>query len=68
MLPIIEVPETIATEMEKYRDVFCRKEGFEHVSWYVTGITDGITNSATIKRHFEKNIDARICYVQREMQ
>ena len=38
MLPIIEVPQTIASGMEKYRDVFCREEGFEHVSRYVTGL------------------------------
>ena len=38
MLPIIEVPEIIASRMEKYRDVFCREEGFEHVSRYVTGL------------------------------
>jgi len=38
MLPIVEVPKTIATGMEKYRDVFCRDEGFDHVSRYVTGL------------------------------
>ena len=36
MLPILEVPET--NGMTKYRDVFCRSEGFEHVSRYVTGL------------------------------
>ena len=38
MLPIISVPQTIANGMAKYRDVFCRDEGFEHVSRYVTGL------------------------------
>ncbi len=38
MLPIISVPETIAKGMAKYRDLFCREEGFEHVSRYVTGL------------------------------
>ena len=38
MLPIIEVPQTIASGMANYRDVFCRDEGFEHVSRYVTGL------------------------------
>jgi len=38
MIPIIEVPKTIASGMEKYRDVFCRDEGFDHVSRYVTGL------------------------------
>ena len=37
MLPITEVPETIALGMENYRDVFCRDEGFDYVSRYVTG-------------------------------
>ncbi|MBM3210823.1 hypothetical protein FJZ33_01285 [Candidatus Poribacteria bacterium] len=38
MLPIIEVPKTIATGMENYRGVFCRDEGFEYVCRYVTGL------------------------------
>jgi hypothetical protein len=38
MLPIVEVPKTIASGMEKYRDVFCKDEGFDHVSRYVTGL------------------------------
>ena len=38
MLPITRVPETIAKGMAKFRAVFCREEGFEHVSRYVTGL------------------------------
>ena len=38
MLPIVEVPETIRNGMQNYRDVFCRSEGFGHVSRYVTGL------------------------------
>ena len=38
MLPILEVPQTIASRMAEYRDVFCREEGFEHVSRYMTGL------------------------------
>ena len=38
MLPIIEVPETIRDGMMNYRNVFCRDEGFEHISRYVTGL------------------------------
>lgn len=38
MLPIIEVPKTIATGMLNYRGVFHREEGFDHVSRYVTGL------------------------------
>jgi hypothetical protein len=38
MLPITRVPETIANGMAKFRTVFCREEGFAHVSRYVTGL------------------------------
>ncbi len=38
MLPIVAVPETIRNGMQNYRDVFCRAEGFDHVSRYVTGL------------------------------
>lgn len=38
LLPIVEVPKTIEEEMEKYREVFFRKEGFEHIKRYVSGL------------------------------
>ena len=38
MLPIVEVPRTISSGMKNYREVFCRDEGFDHVSRYVTGL------------------------------
>jgi hypothetical protein len=38
MLPITRVPETIAQGMAKLRSIFCREEGFEQVSRYVTGL------------------------------
>jgi hypothetical protein len=38
MLPITGIPETIATGLAGFRDLFCRKEGFEHISRYVTGL------------------------------
>jgi len=38
MLPICGVPETIRQGMMEYRELFCRDEGFEHVSRYVTGL------------------------------
>lgn len=38
MLPITRVPETIAQGMAKFRSIFCREEGFEHVSRSVTGL------------------------------
>ena len=36
--PITGIPETIARGMAGFRDLFCRMEGFEHVSRYVTGL------------------------------
>ena len=38
MLPITGIPETIAKGLVGFRDLFCRKEGFEHISRYVTGL------------------------------
>jgi hypothetical protein len=38
MLPLVGVPETIRQSMTAYREVFCRAEGFDHVSRYVTGL------------------------------
>jgi hypothetical protein len=38
MLPITGIPETIARGMRGFRDLFCRMEGFEHISRYVTGL------------------------------
>ena len=38
MLPIVEVPETIRQGLVKYRTLFCRDAGFEHVSRYITGL------------------------------
>jgi hypothetical protein len=38
MLLITRVPETIAKGMAKFRSVFCRDAGFEHVSRYMTGL------------------------------
>lgn len=38
MLPIVEVPEAVRRGLAAYRDVFCRVEGFEHISRYLTGL------------------------------
>ena len=38
MLPMVGVPPTIVAGMKDYREVFCRNEGFEHVSRYVSGL------------------------------
>ena len=36
MVPLVSVPEKIRCGLAPYRDVFCRAEGFEHISRYVT--------------------------------
>lgn len=38
MFPIIEVPESIRQGMLAYRALFCRKEGFDQVSRFGTGL------------------------------
>jgi hypothetical protein len=38
MLPIVGVPATIRQGMARYRDIFCREAGFEHISRYMTGL------------------------------
>src|SRR2546427_9783937 len=38
MVPLVGVPATICRGMAPYRDGFCRAEGFDQVSRYVTGL------------------------------
>jgi hypothetical protein len=38
MVPLVGVPETIRRGLAPYREVFCRAEGFEPISRYVTGL------------------------------
>ena len=38
MIPIVDIPETIAQGMKGYRQVFRRQAGFEHVSRYISGL------------------------------
>lgn len=38
MFPILEIPASISNVLGQYRDVFCREEGFDWVSRYVTGL------------------------------
>ncbi len=38
LLPLVGVPCLIQEGLEPYRDLFCRKAGFEWVSRYVTGL------------------------------
>ena len=35
---MVGVPPTIANGMKQYREVFCRTEGYAHVSRYVSGL------------------------------
>ena len=35
MIPLVGAPPTIAAGMKKYREVFCRDEGFDHVSRWI---------------------------------
>jgi hypothetical protein len=37
-LQAVIVPPMIAQGMKPYREIFCRREGFEHVSRYVSGL------------------------------
>ena len=38
MVPLVGVPETIRLGLAPSREVFCRAEGFDHVSRYITGL------------------------------
>jgi hypothetical protein len=38
MVPFVGVPTTIAKGMSAYREVFCRAQGFEQVSRYISGL------------------------------
>jgi hypothetical protein len=38
MVPLVTIPDTIRTGLAPYREVFCRDEGFDHISRYVTGL------------------------------
>jgi hypothetical protein len=38
MFPILEIPSVISDVFTQYRSVFCRNEGFDWVSRYVTGL------------------------------
>ena len=38
ILPMVNVPQGIASSFEPYREAFARREGFEHVSRYISGL------------------------------
>ena len=54
MLPIIEVTQTIASEMIRYQDAFCREEDFKHVCRYVTGLV--ISPSKTLQGIYDLQV------------
>lgn len=59
MVPFVGVPETIASGMSAYREVFCREAGFEHVSRYVSGLL--LSENKTLQ-----GIHAQQVYLERE--
>jgi hypothetical protein len=38
MLPLLEIPDTIGRGLARYRSLFCREAGFEHIGRYVSGL------------------------------
>ena len=38
MTPILEIPESVSQYLKYYRNLFCRKEGFESICRFVTGL------------------------------
>jgi hypothetical protein len=38
MLPLVGIPETVAQFLKKYRNVFCKEAGFQHISRYINGL------------------------------
>ena len=38
MIPLVEVPKSIAEYLEQYKELFKRKKGFEIVSRFITGL------------------------------
>jgi hypothetical protein len=54
MLPLVAVPPTITAGMKNYRKVFCRKEGFEHISRYVSGLV--LSENKTLQGIYSQQI------------
>ncbi|MGR3276606.1 hypothetical protein ACSYAD_15995 [Acaryochloris marina NIES-2412] len=36
MFPLVGIPQTIASALASYRQVFCREAGFAHISRYIS--------------------------------
>lgn len=54
MVPLVSVPETIRCGLAPYREVFCRAEGFEHISRYVTGLI--LSPNKTLQGIYERQV------------
>jgi hypothetical protein len=65
MLPITRVPEIIAKGMEKFRGVFCRDEGFEHVCRYVSGLI--LSPNKTLQAIYDLQVWDRVAPSRRAM-
>jgi hypothetical protein len=38
MFPSLAIPPSVREVLRQYREVFCRDEGVDWVSWYITGL------------------------------
>jgi hypothetical protein len=38
MIPIVDIPDTVKTNLLPYRSIFCKEAGFEHVGRYISGL------------------------------
>ncbi len=38
MFPLVGIPPTVSTFLSQYRKIFCRREGFDHICRYLTGL------------------------------
>jgi len=38
MMPIVDIPDTVKTNLLNYRSIFCKEAGFEHIGRYISGL------------------------------
>ena len=38
MIPIVDIPDTVKTNLFPYRSIFCKEAGFEHIGRYISGL------------------------------
>lgn len=55
MVPFVGVPQTITQGLSAYREVFCRNEGFEHVSRYISGLL--LSENKTLQAIHAQQVD-----------